>query len=94
MNRDIRLWTCAIAASISLMFGIAIVSAAQSTNTRGVVGSKTLLDTIDLSIWNPRSLIVSPNIRSVAYIQRSSDKKVQIVRNGRSEEHTSELQSH
>ncbi len=80
MNCAIRLWTYTITASIVLIFGTALISFAQPTP--GLVGSKTLLDTINLSAWNPHSIVVSKNIQSVAYIQHAANKKVQVVRNG------------
>ena len=83
MNRDIHRWTCALAAGIGLMFGTAIISTAQPSDTQGAIASKTLLATIDLSAWNPRSIIASPNVRNIAYIQKASDTKVQVVRDGK-----------
>ena len=83
MRHRILFWTYSVVLLGSLALSTTSVSAAQQTHVQGVAKSKTLLDTIDLSSWNPRSLAVSPDIRSIAYIQRTSDRKVQIVRDGK-----------
>mgnify|MGYP001355067166 CR=1 FL=1 len=83
MNRDIYLWTCAASVGISLILSTTLVVADQPTKTHSPVQAKTLVSTIDPATWNPRSLVVSTNIQSVAYIQKASDTQVQVVRNGK-----------
>ena len=83
MKHSTLFWTCSVALLGSLVLNTTSVSVAQQAHAQGVAESKTLLDTIDLSAWNPRSLAVSPDIRSIAYIQRTSDRKVQVVRDGK-----------
>ncbi len=78
----IRTLTCGGIVFFWLLFSLSASFAEMSPESGVSAVSKTLLSVIDLSRWNPQSVVVSQDMSHVAYIQKTEDGRAQVIHDG------------